>query len=199
MKTHVTIASLSLMFGLVGCGPEVEMDATQAPTTQEPVSVPAAEELDTAAQAINPGCRDPQVYWPYGVINSNGTVNNGWAGNLIQSSEDRVFFTYSGAGAAPSNVVRITLTAAANITWWKGIEVFRPDGSRHPSVLETHNSGRGPYTMDIVVNNTDSPNLWAIKFLKGKLFGIHTGMYCLEDLSAWRGRNLYFTWTYDAS
>ncbi len=196
MKPNVSVApvALALCAVLSGCGPEVaEPGVPDAPDTLDM----GPEQLGTQEQGLNPGCRDMAIGWPAFSTDAYGNVVNGWAGNIIQGGEDRVFFSYSTYGTVPSNTVRLVLGSNSNITWWKGLEAIRPDGSVYPVSLQTYENNHGYYSMD--VNVSDRPNLWALKFLKAKLFGIHTGMYCIENLYAWRGRTLYFTWTYDAS
>jgi hypothetical protein len=197
LKLTVSTASaaFTLCALLTGCGPELtESGVPDAPSEVTPEQ---DSTLGTQEQALNPGCRDMAIGWPAFSRDSYGNVVNGWAGNIIQSAEDRVFFSYSNYGTVGPNTVRLVLGANSNITWWKGLEAIRPDGGVYPQSLQTYESNRGYYSMDIDVS--DRPNQWALKFLKAKMFGIHTGMYCIESLAAWRGRTLYFTWTYDAS
>ena len=50
----------------------------------------------------------------------------------------------------------------------------------------------------MTVSLRDRAGQMALKFLKAKMFGIHTGMYCVENLAPWGGRTLYFTWNRDS-
>lgn len=145
-------------------------------------SIPAAE-----ASSAN-DCNDPRVTLP----SYSSTVSDYL---LVSNTEDAIF--YSERNDMPYNQIRIVLQTSREVTWWKGVEALYPYTGIVAST-STQDWNHGPNSTVITLNNY-TPSLMSIKLLKAKLFGIHTGMYCIDNLSRKRGKTLYFNWVWDDS
>lgn len=130
------------------------------------------------------GCNDPRVSFP-------APFNP----LLLSNSEDTIF--YSESNNLPSNQVRVVLESSGRVSWWKGLELSYP-GRGIVATASTQDWNHGPNATTIFLDSMD-PALLSIKLLKAKIFGIHTGMYCIDNLSSKRGKTLYFYWAWDGS
>jgi hypothetical protein len=109
------------------------------------------------------------------------------------SVQDTISVTRS-LGADP-NAVEFVIETAPNITWWKGLELRVPFGSGELlDVRETQDNNHGPHAFARPADELVGSRL---VLSKAKLFGVHTGMYELYNLSAQRGRRLHFLWQRD--
>ena len=110
------------------------------------------------------------------------------------SREDTISLTAGAPGTAgdPANVDFILETEPA-VTWWKAIELRSRSGAMIGQ-RETQDSNHGPHTLSVAAAGLVGARL---TLAKAKLFGIHTGMYELQNLSALRGRRIHFLWQRD--
>ncbi|HJY29705.1 MAG TPA: hypothetical protein VJ306_16875 [Pyrinomonadaceae bacterium] len=106
--------------------------------------------------------------------------------------EDGVVFTQT---PGQLGQIRVSFSAAPNITWWKGLEVKIRDGDV-VAVLETHDASRGPVSIVLNTSERDVSNLH-IRLLKAMMFGVHTAVYDLPNLGPKVGKNLSFRWIRD--
>jgi hypothetical protein len=93
----------------------------------------------------------------------------------------------------PSNRLVIVLTS--EVKWWKGIEVYDQNGNLLGAVY-TSGKATGPITTSISLDGVDLSQS-NITWLKAKLFGVHTGMYIINNIESKRGKTLNFTWHKD--
>jgi hypothetical protein len=107
------------------------------------------------------------------------------------SREDTVDLNQS-AAADPANV-EFVLETIPSVTWWKAIEL-RSRGGAMIEQRETQAGNHGPHEFSVPASSLVGARL---TLAKAKLFGIHTGMYELQNLSALRGRRLHFLWQRD--
>jgi hypothetical protein len=207
MRLHLPTALLfmSLIGSSLGCGSELDAESTTPEpeastpsdmTQQAPVNPAHEEEVGTLEQYLNSGCRDIYFEWPVDAFDrTTGEPITGWSDIYISTREDTIYLTIGQPNCVANNVVRVNLEKAPHITWWKGIHAYRGDGSFYAEIglQDGHN---GPISMDVNLGG-ENGSAWALKMLKAKMFGIHTGMYCVQDLSRFRGRELTFRWTRD--
>jgi hypothetical protein len=89
-------------------------------------------------------------------------------------------------------VLKITLNAGPGIRWWKGIEVqderWVPRGTAWTADDTTSS------TLLVAADDTTG---WRIGFQKAKLFGAHTTMYVINDVTSKMGKDITLTWTWD--
>lgn len=107
------------------------------------------------------------------------------------SVEDNVSLTRAPT-TTPSELV-ISLTAGPGVTWWKALEVWGRDGALIGRV-ETQDADSGPKSLTLQVSSLRAATL---VLAKAKIFGIHTAMYELHDLSVQGGFRLDFVWNAD--
>jgi hypothetical protein len=107
------------------------------------------------------------------------------------SGEDTISLTL--AAASRPDEVDFILETAASITWWKEVQLRTLAGTALIQV-QTQDANHGPqqFTMP-------SAALVGMRLMlsKAKIFGIHTDMYQLDNLSVWAGRSLRFKWDSD--
>lgn len=140
-----------------------------------------------------------QVYSSYsscGGAGSYGFPIHPWVG--IRSSEDTIDYGETYGRDSRTNQIRIELSSAPHVTWWKSIEVLDAENNVMDSV-STEGRSLGPTVMIIPVRGRGgrNPSTLKLKFLKAKAFGVHTGMYTLCNLSGQVGKTLYFRWSRD--
>src|SRR5207247_422543 len=92
-----------------------------------------------------------------------------------------------------SSNVEIQLESDTSVTWWKAIEVYASNNTLLGRA-ETHDNDHGPHTFSLAANDLVGARLI---LAKAKTFGVHTGMYRLEDLSSFQGRSFQFLWQRD--
>lgn len=97
-----------------------------------------------------------------------------------------------GIAGDPANVDFILQTDPP-VTWWKAIELRSRSGAMIGQ-RETQDSNHGPLTLSVPAASLVGARL---TLAKAKLFGIHTGMYELQNLSALRGTSVKFLWQRD--
>ncbi|MGE5263627.1 MAG: phage tail protein [Acidobacteriota bacterium] len=107
------------------------------------------------------------------------------------SIEDTISLTLSAAGNPAE--VEFQLESAPAVTWWKALELRSSSGGML-NQGETHDNDHGPYAFSAPANDLVGARL---TLAKAKAFGVHTGMYDLENLSAYQGRSLQFLWQRD--
>lgn len=107
------------------------------------------------------------------------------------SVEDTISLTL-GRAANPGEVEFI-LETASNVTWWKALEL-RSRAGQMVSQVETQDANHGPRRFTVPADALVGARL---TLAKAKLFGIHTGMYELQNLSPYRGRSFHFLWQRD--
>jgi len=90
--------------------------------------------------------------------------------------------------------INITLNTAASITWWKSIKFSNIRTGQRLTEGETQDANHGPVSIRIT-----SADYASHKFTicKAKIFGIHTEMYEILELSAKDGKNISLTWLTD--
>jgi hypothetical protein len=133
-------------------------------------------------------CNDPRIYIPSYSPAPYSHV-------LVDNHEDVI--VYGERNDMPYGEIRIVLESAPRVTWWKGAEVSHAFIGIVGSTF-TQDWNHGPNSTVIRVDAYRyNPSLLAIKLLKAKMFGIHTGMYCIFNLSAKRGKTLHFYWSWD--
>lgn len=120
--------------------------------------------------------------FPVPIIQPNAIDND-----VIRYSETRM-------RPAITNEIRIVLTTAPNVTWWKGIEVLDAENVVIARV-ETQDNNHGPVVA--VIPPGHNPETMKLRFLKAKFLGIHTGMYTVCDLRRAVGKQLSFHWQQD--
>jgi hypothetical protein len=103
--------------------------------------------------------------------------------------------------------IEIVLKSSSNVTWWKGITVFkslRDVSNRTNEVrlnhIATQDNDHGPKS--IVLNVSDLGDSAWLTFEKAKAFGAHTPMYKFSlgvknKASRYSGLRLTFTWERD--
>lgn len=103
--------------------------------------------------------------------------------------------------------IEIVLKSSSNVTWWKGITVFktvRDVSDRTTEVrlnhIDTQDNDHGPES--ITINQSDLGNSAWLTFEKAKAFGVHTPMYRFplgvkNGVSRYAGLRLTFTWERD--
>ncbi len=113
---------------------------------------------------------------------------------------------------ALKNKVEIVLISSSNVTWWKGITIFK--GIRTGKALleftdkivrfnhiDTHDDEHGPDSMTL--NVSDLGDYSYLSFEKAKAFGAHTPMYKFhlkkrnDKEFKYAGHRLTFTWERD--
>lgn len=107
------------------------------------------------------------------------------------SSEDTISVTIGNSGNA--DTVLFLLETTANITWWKAIELRSASGA-DLNQRETHDADHGPNGYVMMADDLVGARL---TLAKAKIFGIHTDMYELQNLSALRGKSVTFLWQRD--
>jgi hypothetical protein len=107
------------------------------------------------------------------------------------SREDTISVTISPA-ASPDDV-EFVLETAPEVTWWKAIELRSADGAM-TAQRETQDSDHGPHSFSAHADDLVGSRL---TLAKAKIFGIHTGMYELQNLSGQRGSRIHFLWQRD--
>lgn len=107
------------------------------------------------------------------------------------SIEDTVSLTLTVAGNPDQ--VEFQLETASGVTWWKALELRSSSGGVI-SQVETRDDDHGPHTFSAPANDLVGARL---TLAKAKAWGIHTGMYDLENLSACQGKSLQFLWQRD--
>ena len=85
--------------------------------------------------------------------------------NVIKTSQSRIEAGY----------VQFSLSAAANITWWKGIKVFDSKGAMI-SLLVTQDQDRGPKPSQTFMRSSFSEDKIKVEIWKAKFLGVHTHM-----------------------
>jgi hypothetical protein len=75
-------------------------------------------------------------------------------------------------------------------TWWKGVELWI--GGQRVGSLEVQDSRRESDTIRVEVQQIVGAGY--LKFLKAKMFGVHTGMYHLGGLDQKAGKHVRFDW-----
>jgi hypothetical protein len=107
------------------------------------------------------------------------------------SIEDTISLTLT--AAANPNEVEFQLESIPSVTWWKGLELCASNG-RMMNQVETHDNDLGPHSFSVLANDLVGARL---TLAKAKTFGVHTGMYNLENLSGFQGRSFQFLWQRD--
>ena len=107
------------------------------------------------------------------------------------SGEDTISLTIDDSGNA--DTVLFLLETTSDITWWKGLELRSASGA-DLNQRETHDADHGPHGFVMIADNLVGARL---TLAKAKIFGIHTGMYELQNLSALGGKSLHFLWQRD--
>jgi hypothetical protein len=87
--------------------------------------------------------------------------------------------------------VEIVFKSAANVQWWKEVKAFN-NQAQELGWLQTQDFAHGPASMRVAALSTN-----LLVFSKGKLLGVHTGMYQVSDLSSKKGKRLTFEWRSD--
>lgn len=126
---------------------------------------------------------------PIGTFDLNPTTT---APDLVLSG-DKVRVAFAKNPRDQFDQIRVVLQTESNITWWKSVELQNQNG-RLLSAAETQDNIHGPVTAAVKVLEGDSPRL--ILFKAG-LFGVHTQMYCVGDLTLLPGYTTTFTWLKD--
>lgn len=103
--------------------------------------------------------------------------------------------------------VEIVLKSSSNVTWWKGITVFKglrdvSDRQREVRLnhIDTQDDDHGPES--VIINVSDLGDVSFLTFEKAKAFGAHTPMYRFdlkgkEKNFKYAGYRLTFTWERD--
>lgn len=107
------------------------------------------------------------------------------------SREDTISLTLAAAGSADD--VEFVLETDSGVTWWKALEIWSSTGQKTHHV-DTENAQHGPLSFSVPADDLTGSRL---VLAKAKIFGIHTGMYELLNLSSFRGRSLQFLWQRD--
>lgn len=89
--------------------------------------------------------------------------------------------------------MEFVLETDSSVTWWKALELQSSSGTLIKKV-ETQDADHGPYSFSTPADDLVGARL---TLAKAKMFGIHTGMYELQNLSAFPGRSFQFLWQRD--
>jgi hypothetical protein len=115
------------------------------------------------------------------------------ASNELPLSEDSLRIDFRANPPDEAGVIRLVLQTALEVTYWKGLEL-QNERSDILANVETEDRHRGPVTAVYAVREGEQLRL---VLLKGKLFNIHTSMYCAGDVKALVGFTATFTWLRD--
>lgn len=115
---------------------------------------------------------------------------SGWY-QLQTHPEDRIYYRL---GTPPSMLRHtvVSLTAADNITWWKGIEFINKETNTIVRQVQTQDHNHGPNDFELGINNFDRPENYTLFLSKAKEFGIHRRMYYINGEEIFYNRVEFF-------
>jgi hypothetical protein len=98
-----------------------------------------------------------------------------------------------------SNAIEFVLKTASAVTWWKGLKLYAGDGKLLGQVGIENGRYDDPAGTDRIRFPVDAALLSGarLEFCKAKMFGVHTGMYCIDDLLSKRGIVVTLEWRGD--
>jgi hypothetical protein len=109
------------------------------------------------------------------------------------SLSDYDVFDFTDLGGTPGTLT-ITLTTATAITWWKALQLYDKSSGKILREVSLQDSNHGPVTLTVSSSELMTANL---VLAKAKIFGIHTGMYEIQELDEKTGRSITLNWKAD--
>lgn len=144
----------------------------------------------SAAAPADPGrgCWERQIFWPPTLTSTPQYLLNGADTVLVSQKFDQ-----------PSNIIKIVLKSETYMGWWKGISVIYGANV----IAQTFTEGNIKSNSVIFSYDSKYTSYYFLRFEKAKLFGVHTGIYCLRigtglgNNYKWGGSTITFDWTED--
>ena len=101
-----------------------------------------------------------------------------------------------GENECPTDKIKLGLSLGHNITWWKGLLLFTPEGNNDYMRIAELQDDQPPVVVEV---EFDILRKRELVLSKAKAFGIHTNMYWIQDVATkMRGGNRYtFVWEKD--